>query len=341
MSLPFGGELLRPPRTRSVADSPIRPDRADSEITARWYHPPSAPRPRSTVLGPGRETAAGGADGRGSAAHGVVFLSRRRSTPLCVRAHSPPCSSSPPWRPLRSPFPAPPTWYTKVDEATREAQRSGRPILVDLYAAWCGWCKELDRNVFSTPRFQQFARDFVLLRVDTEDGGEGSELDARYQVQQPADHAAARRRSHPARQGRGLRPDRRVHRHDRGRAQVLRRVRGAREDALAGGELNAQKSAAAEAHMRGDGKRAAALYRKIAASGDVPGPVAGALQYMLADALRLSKDWEGARAALQRAREEAQKVNDPDLLERAEMLATNVAQESGDCKGAKDHWSAS
>ena len=52
--------------------------------------------------------------------------------------------------------------------------------------------------------------------------------------------------------------------------------------------------------------------------------------------LRLSKDWDGARAALQRAREEAQKVNDPDLLERAEMLATNVAQESGDCKGAKN-----
>ena len=231
---------------------------------------------------------------------------------------------------------APPTWYTKVDEATREAQRSGRPILVDLYAAWCGWCKELDRNVFSTPRFQQFARDFVLLRVDTEDGGEGSALDSRYQVQSLPTTLLLDGDRILLGKVEGYAPTDEYIAMIQEELKTFAEYSARAKSALAGDELSAQKSVAAEAHMRGDGKRAAALYRKIAASGDVPGPVAGALQYMLADALRLSKDWEGARAALQRAREEAQKVNDPDLLERAEMLATNVAQESGDCKGAKD-----
>ncbi len=235
-----------------------------------------------------------------------------------------------------TPATAAPVWYTSVGDATREAQRSGRPILVDLYAAWCGWCKELDRNVFSTPRFHQFARDFVLLRVDTEDGGEGSELDRRYQVESLPTTLLLDGDRILLGKVEGYAPT------DEYIAEIQQELKSFAEyetrakSALAGNDLKAQKSAAAEAHMRGDGKRAAGLYRKIAASGDVPADVAGALQYMLADALRLSKDWTGAAAALQKARAEAQRVHDSDLLERTEMLAFNVAQDSGDCKGAKD-----
>jgi thioredoxin-related protein len=232
--------------------------------------------------------------------------------------------------------PDPPNWYTKADEATKEARRSGRPILVDLYAAWCGWCKELDRNVFSTPRFQQFARDFVLLRVDTEDRGEGTELNDRYQVQSlpttlllDGDHILLGKIE-------GYAPTEEYIGEIQQELEEFAAYEARAKAAIAGADLNEQKGVAAEAHLRGDGKRAAALYRKLAASGDVPSPVAGALQYMLADALRLSKDWEGAAVALERARAEAQKIHDADLLERTEMLATNVAQESGDCKGAKD-----
>ena len=232
--------------------------------------------------------------------------------------------------------PGPPTWYTKADEATREAQRSGRPILVDLYAAWCGWCKELDRNVFSTPRFQQFARDFVLLRVDTEDGGEGTELNDRYQVQSLPTTLLLDGDRILLGKVEGYAPTDEYIGEIQQELKEFADYETRAKAALAGTDLAEQKGAAAEAHLRGDGKRAAALYRKLAASGDVPAPVAGALQYMLADALRLSRDWEGAAAALKRAREEAQKVHDSDLLERTEMLATNVAQESGDCKGAKD-----
>lgn len=228
------------------------------------------------------------------------------------------------------------TWLSKVDAATAEARRSGRPILVDLYAAWCGWCKELDRNVYSTPRFQKFARDFVLLRVDTEDGGEGSALDARYEVQSLPTTLVLDADLVLLGKIEGYAPTEEYIGFVEQEMRNYRAYATRAEAALAGSDVNAQKGVAAEAHVRGDGRRAAALYRRIAESGDVPANVVGALQYMLADALRLSKDWKGASEALQRARTEAQRLNDGDLLERSELLAYNVAQESGDCKGAKD-----
>jgi thioredoxin-related protein len=75
-----------------------------------------------------------------------------------------------------APEPGAAVWRTELEPALAEARRSGRPLLVDLYAEWCTWCHRLDREVFSTPRFAELARDFVLLRVDVEDEGEGTWL---------------------------------------------------------------------------------------------------------------------------------------------------------------------
>ena len=75
-------------------------------------------------------------------------------------------------------------WHHDLTSARRLSFASGRLILVDLYADWCGWCKALDRQVFATERFQSYAADrFVLLRVDTMDRGEGSQLKSRYGVE--------------------------------------------------------------------------------------------------------------------------------------------------------------
>jgi len=41
-------------------------------------------------------------------------------------------------------------WYS-VEEAVALAQATPRPIFIDAYTDWCGWCKKLDKDTFSHP----------------------------------------------------------------------------------------------------------------------------------------------------------------------------------------------
>jgi thioredoxin-related protein len=74
-----------------------------------------------------------------------------------------------------------PRWHQDLATARQLARREGQLLVVDLYADWCGWCKALERLVFEQPKFQRRAEeDFVLLRVDTDDDGEGTLLKRAY-----------------------------------------------------------------------------------------------------------------------------------------------------------------
>lgn len=67
-------------------------------------------------------------------------------------------------------------WNTTIAAAQAQAKAKNQLILVDMYASWCGWCKKMAQEVFPTETFQNRAKNLVLLKVDTEDGGEGSKL---------------------------------------------------------------------------------------------------------------------------------------------------------------------
>ena len=73
------------------------------------------------------------------------------------------------------PGPRPPAvigWRTDETAALAESLRSGRPLLVDAWAEWCGGCKLLDLRTWSDPGVRgEVQRRFVPLRVDlTEEG---------------------------------------------------------------------------------------------------------------------------------------------------------------------------
>lgn len=61
-----------------------------------------------------------------------------------------------------------PAWRS-WDAGLREAGTSGRPVLVDVYTGWCGWCKRMDRDVYARADVQNYlARKFVTVKLDAE-----------------------------------------------------------------------------------------------------------------------------------------------------------------------------
>ena len=41
-------------------------------------------------------------------------------------------------------------WYS-IEEADKLIKENPRPIFIDTYTDWCGWCKKLDEDTFSNP----------------------------------------------------------------------------------------------------------------------------------------------------------------------------------------------
>ena len=51
----------------------------------------------------------------------------------------------------------------------KEASGAGKPVLVDVYTDWCGWCKRMDRDVYARPEVRQYlAEHFVTVKLNAE-----------------------------------------------------------------------------------------------------------------------------------------------------------------------------
>lgn len=224
-------------------------------------------------------------------------------------------------------------WFTRVDEAVAAATAGGKKLFVDFYADWCVWCVRLEEDVYSTEPFRRYAAKFVLLRVDTEDRGEGAALADRFEV--VALPTALILSPKLARIGevRGYAPVEafieRIEEELEGfRDLETRLARVARSEDPA-----ALRSLAEEFHQRADGARAATLYERLLAAGRLAPDEGRRTRYLLADAWRLDRRFAEATAALERTRAEAAAAGD-DLVELLDFLRFRIARDQGRCGDA-------
>lgn len=73
-------------------------------------------------------------------------------------------------------------WIKSFAQAQQKAKTKNQLIFVDLFADWCGWCHKFEQDVIPSQAFQTATDNMVLLRLNTEDQGEGTNLARRYNV---------------------------------------------------------------------------------------------------------------------------------------------------------------
>lgn len=59
-------------------------------------------------------------------------------------------------------------WETDFDKALKKSAKEGKPMLVNFTGSdWCGWCIKLDKEVFSTKEFTDWAdKNVILVKLD-------------------------------------------------------------------------------------------------------------------------------------------------------------------------------
>jgi thioredoxin-related protein len=61
-------------------------------------------------------------------------------------------------------------WTTDWDKALAAAKSQKKPVIIDFYTDWCGWCKKLDKETYAAPEIQKRLKEgWVGVKVNPED----------------------------------------------------------------------------------------------------------------------------------------------------------------------------
>ena len=81
-------------------------------------------------------------------------------------AEGPPPSSDPMTVANITPFPWP-----SFDEAVAVGKEQDKPVLIDIYAPWCGWCARMQQEVYGNPTLAAYVQhNFAYGRLNIDDG---------------------------------------------------------------------------------------------------------------------------------------------------------------------------
>jgi thioredoxin-related protein len=59
--------------------------------------------------------------------------------------------------------------WMNLNEAASSLQKEKRPVLIDLYTSWCGWCKVMDKKTYSNKNVAQYVEEkFYPVKLNAE-----------------------------------------------------------------------------------------------------------------------------------------------------------------------------
>jgi len=59
-------------------------------------------------------------------------------------------------------------WFKDFDAAKQMASSQNKPILIDFYTDWCGWCKRLDKDTYANGEVEEALKQFVCVKINAE-----------------------------------------------------------------------------------------------------------------------------------------------------------------------------
>jgi hypothetical protein len=61
------------------------------------------------------------------------------------------------------------TNWISLEQAAELLKKEKRPVLIDLYTDWCGWCKVMDRKTYANKKVADYlGNKFYTVKVDAE-----------------------------------------------------------------------------------------------------------------------------------------------------------------------------
>lgn len=228
------------------------------------------------------------------------------------------------------------TWLKSVAAAQKVAKEKNQLILVDMFAQWCGWCHKFEREVVPSKAFQDATNDIVLLRVDTEDGKEGTQLAKKFGINSlptfllltPDMTAAGMIRGYAP-------PDKFVEMLAETRKKHAQFVNRVKNESKLGKDYIQRLELAKDFNARVDYKNGEVRLRKLATEKGVPAAIRDEAYYQLAMGYVMQNNYTDARKMIT----ELTKLSKyGESVERSKLLLGQIYLQEGNLVAARDEF---